>query len=141
MMHMFGKAAEYFGITVANHYDAEDDTQNEQGQRLKAIEKSNIFSPELIADYRKGDFQEKESRCDSQFVERLPLFECAKGIVRGISSILGCIEALSRAVATVRAEYFLDSVVSCRSNTFVPFLVLWLRFVLRSRTLCINTAV
>jgi hypothetical protein len=62
MMHVLGKAAEHFWITVANHDDAQHDSQGEQSQRLKPIQQAQRCSPELIADYRKGDFQEKESR-------------------------------------------------------------------------------
>ena len=62
MMDMLGKATEYFGIAVTNHNHAENATRDEQCQRLKTIEKAQRTSPEFIADYRKGDFQEKEPR-------------------------------------------------------------------------------
>jgi hypothetical protein len=62
-------------------------------------------------------------------------------MIRGILSILWFIEVLPWALNPVFAGRFTDSVVSCRSTTFVPSLVLWLRFVLPTRTLCINTAV
>jgi hypothetical protein len=61
-------------------------------------------------------------------------------MIRRILSVSWFIEALAWAWNLVFAGRFVDSEVSCRSNTFVPSLVLWLRFVLRPRTLCINTA-
>ena len=141
MMHMLGKAAEHLWIAVANHDAAQSDAKNEQGQGLKPIQKAQRRSPELIADYRKGDFQEKKSPSNLWFIEKFSLFEREKGVIRRFLSILWFIEGLARAVAAVLAADFLDSVVSCRPTTFVPFLVLWLRLVLRARTLCINTTI
>ena len=46
----------------------------------------------------------------------------------GIMSIVWSVDLLSRAVAAVFAGHVFDSVLSCRSTTFVPSLVLWLRF-------------
>jgi len=62
-----------------------------------------------------------------RFVKELPLFG-VKGVIRGILSVLWFIEALAWALNVVFTGHFVDSDVSCRSDTFVPFLVLWLCF-------------
>jgi hypothetical protein len=86
MMNVLGKATEHLGISMTNHHNAQDDTEGEQCERLKTIQKAQyVFSRNSQQITAQRIYEERSLRRGPRFVGEVRFSGGQNGSFRGDS--------------------------------------------------------